>query len=298
MLSLQAKIIKRIIGSSIRQQPYDQSHIRALRRNFNRNLALMFPSTSRGLHRELIAGVSVAVFEPKFPTQRFIIYVHGGGFIVGSAASYQQHIKRVGRLCRAKVYAIDYSLAPESPYPVALDQITSVWNTLISKQMIEPKRTAFMGDSAGGNLALASLLKFRDQNIALPSCIALLSPELDATMSGESHRAKVDADPMLTPSKLALFVDAYAAATPKTDPLVSPVYADLRGLPPMLVQVGSDELLLSDSQTITNHAQRDEVEATLFVGDGLWHGWHFFALIVPEAKQAMNDIAEFVKRHS
>lgn len=298
MLSPQAKIVKRILRTSSNRKTYKKSQIDTLRRNFDRNLTMMFPSTTRGIRREHIADVPMDVITPRRVTKRAVVYVHGGGFVVGSTKSHRQHIKRVANLCRAKVYAIDYSLAPESPYPIALDQIQQVWERLVADQTVDPRHAVFMGDSAGGNLALASLLRFRTRNIPMPSCLVLLSPGLDATLSGMSYARNADSEPMLSRAKLELFVNSYVGDASKQDPIVSPVFADLHDLPPMLVHVGSDELLLSDSQTITDHAKRDNVDVALFVGEGLWHGWHFFASYVPEAKRAMKDIAAFVSRHA
>jgi epsilon-lactone hydrolase len=298
MLSLRAKATKRIMRATSSTKAYDVSQVVKLRRNFDRNLAIMFPSSGRNVRRQTIANVPIDIVEPKTATYRSIIYLHGGGFILGSPKSYRQHLKRLARLCEAKVFAVEYSLAPESLFPRALDEIQWVWKELTKDNLLDSKHTVFMGDSAGGNLALASLLRYRDLGLPLPSCVVLLSPFLDATFSGESHQSKVGIDPLLNHAKLELFVNSYLGKAAKEDPIVSPIFSDLRGLPPMLVHVGTDELLLSDSQGIMAHAKRDDVDATLFVGEGLWHGWHFFASYVPEAKRAMNNIAKFVKQYS
>lgn len=298
MLSPQARVTKRIIRASSSKKTYTTAHIGRLRRNFERNLSLMFPSSARNVEHQIIAGVPVDSIKLKTTSDRVIVYLHGGGFILGSPKSHRQHIKRLAKLCRATVFAIDYSLAPESPYPAALEEITRVWRNLLANKLALPEHTVFMGDSAGGNLALASLLRFRNKNIPMPACTVLLSPGLDATLSGESYQHNSNVEPLLNHAKLKLFVNAYAGKAPKDDPLVSPVFANLRGLPPMLVHVGSDELLLSDSLTITNHARRDNVDVSLLVSQGMWHGWHFFASYVPEAKAAMRGVAEFVKQHS
>lgn len=297
MLSLRAKTTKKLIRS-LSSKSYDASRIDRIRRNFDRNLALMFPSTPHHVYHQKIADHTVEVIKSGVRTDRVIVYLHGGGFIVGSPRSYRQHLKRLASLCSATVFAIEYSLAPEAQYPQALDEIQSVWETLIADGLVAPDHVVFMGDSAGGNLALASLIRFRDRKLPMPSCLVLLSPLLDATFSGTSHQTKSNVDSMLNSTKLELFVNSYVGKTSRNDPIVSPIFADLQGLPPMLIHVGSDELLLSDSQTITDHAKRDNVDASLFVGQGLWHGWHFFASYVPEAKQAMRDIAKFVKQHS
>jgi len=196
------------------------------------------------------------------------------------------------------VYSIDYSLAPESPYPIALDEIQKIWETLVTNRQCDPLATTIMGDSAGGNLVLASLLRFRDKGLPLPACAALLSPSLDMTLSGASFSDPATRDPILSTGKIKLFVKSYSGAHPKQDPLLSPIFATLTGLPPLLVHVGTDELLFSDSQTIIKNAQRDGVDANLYVGEGMWHDWHLSAAYVPEARRAMEDIAQFITSHT
>ena len=261
-------------------------------------MSMLFPSTANGTHLETIADVQVTVVQLTSGHSRAIVYLHGGGFIAGSPRSHRQHLKRLARTCHAIVYAIDYGLAPESPYPVALDEIQGVWTTLTANHRIDPRHTIFMGDSAGGNLALASLIRFRHGQLPLPNGLVLLSPGLDATLSGESYAQQDSIDPLLNRQKLQQFVNSYVGDHSKRDPTVSPIFADLHGLPPLLVHVGSNELLLSDSLAIAAHAKRDGVDATLFVGQGLWHGWHFHAMYVPEARLAMNNVAAFVTQHT
>lgn len=299
MLSLRARIIKSLLRASSSKSVYTNETIALHRRKFDRNLSAMFPSSDRGVSREVIGGTTVYIYEPaKSPAKRSIIYLHGGGFIMGSTKSHMHRVKSLARACDAKIISIEYSLAPEAIYPQAINEIQAVWEYLIKQKTVNPSHTSFMGDSAGGNLACASLLRFKAQNIPMPGCIVLVSPALDGTFSGKSYQENAANDPLLNQAKLNVFINSYIGEAPKHDPNVSPIFADLKGFPPMLIHAGSDEILLSDSQTIYEHAKRDGVDSTLFVGDELWHGWHFFASYFPEAKQAMEHIAQFVKRNS
>jgi acetyl esterase/lipase len=278
------------------KKPYDTSRITIQRQYFERNMALLFPTHSV-IKRSRIASVPVA-WIGSTTEQRTIIYLHGGGFTFGSPRSHLQHMARLAKMCDAKVLAIDYGLAPENPYPVALKQIQRVWEALLQDKMINTSKVVIAGDSAGGGLALASVMRFRDAGLPQPACVVLLSPALDATFSGNSYTSKSSKDVVLNSVKLEFFASTYAQQHSRYIPFISPVYADLKGLPPLLIHIGSEEMLLSDSETVAKHAKRDGVQATLFVGEGMWHGWHLFASYVPEAKAAMQSVAKYILSHS
>lgn len=297
-MSPQAKIIKSLLKITSGRKGYNPERVKNHRRAFERNMSLLFPSLRLKPKKAHIAGVPVVWVELSNAAERVIVYVHGGGFVFGSSRTHQQHIRRLAKMCRAKVLAIDYSLSPESPYPKALDEIQKVWEELAASKDFNNLRAVIMGDSAGGGLALASVMRFRDAGLPQPACVVLLSPALDATFSGESYTTKKSKDVVLNNRKLEFFASAYTQHHSRKIPFISPVYADLRNLPPLLVHVGSEEMVLSDSETIARHASRDGVNASLFVGDGMWHGWHFFAAYVPEARSAMASIAEYVILHT
>jgi acetyl esterase/lipase len=297
-LSIRSRIVKAILRTSNSKTKYTISKLDATRRNFETYLSLMTPSTPLGVGHRTIAGIDVDIVTPRKPTKRVVIYLHGGGFIMGSPRSYRQHLKRISRTCDARVYAIKYSLAPEAPYPHALDEIQRVWKELLSSGEIEPDHAVFVGDSAGGNLCIASLLRYRDQEIAMPASIALLSPFLDLTLSGASYVSRRKRDPLLTYEKVSFFANAYTTLGERTHPLISPIFASLKGLPPTLIHVGDDEILLDDAQTIATNAVGDGVDVQLEVMGGMWHGWHILAPYVPEAKNAMCRLADFIIAHS
>jgi len=297
MVSIRAQVVKSLLRVANRRVVYDASSIAGKRSSFEKNLSLVLPNSSRYVRRRIIADVPVDIVDVGQNTKRAIVYLHGGGFVMGSTKAYRQHLKRISKLCAARVYAIDYTLSPEAPYPQALNEIQEVWEMLLAEREVDPAHTTFMGDSAGANLALVSLLRFRDADISMPASLVLLSPFLDMTLGGSSYRDKATDDPLLTKEKVKYFADSYVGITDKRNPYISPVFATLKGLPPILIHVGEDEILLSDARMFAENAKRDGVDATLFLGAGMWHGWHVFAAYVPEARRAMESIARFVSIH-
>jgi acetyl esterase/lipase len=296
MISWQAQTLRFFLKMLNRQKKYDAAKVKKYRSRFERKLRLFSPQNRNVLTKQTtIAGVNVLkiVADKGTKSKRTIIYLHGGGFVVGSARAYQRYMARLATLCQATVIGIDYSLAPENPYPVALDEIVRVWETLLKKG-IDTTKTVFMGDSAGGNLALAASLKCKQKKMKQPACLVLLSPALDATFSGKSYLSNQAKEVILTKEALQFFMQSYAQNQAKNDPFISPVFANLTGLPPFLIHVGSEEMLLSDAETVMEHAKRDGVDGTLFIGEGLWHVWHFFASYVPEARDAMSEISSYI----
>ncbi|MDB5182491.1 MAG: Alpha/beta hydrolase fold-3 domain protein [Candidatus Saccharibacteria bacterium] len=297
MASKRAKFVNSFLRVTSNKKGYKLDRISWHRKKFARDLNLIFPSFGfKKIPQQKIAGVNTAWFMPPTKTDRTILYIHGGGFVFGSLKTHHQHTARLARLCKANVLAVDYSLSPENPYPAALDELLNVWQEIIKN--IDITKTAIMGESAGGNLAMALLLKIREAGLPQPACAVLLSPALDATFSGESYERNKLKDPILNMLKLNFFLDAYVGNMDKHNPFISPIFAKLDGLAPILVHAGSDEILLSDSETIAENAKRDNADITLLIAKSMWHGWHLFAFYVPEAKAAMKQVAEFFKNHT
>jgi acetyl esterase/lipase len=203
----------------------------------------------------------------------------------------------VGDLARrtgAKAFTADYRLGPEHPYPAALDDARAAYEGLLGLG-VEPSQIALVGESAGGGLAVATLLALRAAGTPLPSCALLMSPYADLTLSGETLAAKQSADPILTPEGLRARVPDYVAAADAADPLISPVFGDLRGLPPLLIQAGSHEILLSDAVRLAGRAAVADVPVTLEVTAGVPHVFQGFAAILDEADAALDRAADFLK---
>jgi monoterpene epsilon-lactone hydrolase len=231
---------------------------------------------------------------PGADTDRVLLFLHGGGYELGSLLSDGELAARLGRASRMRVLFPEYRLAPEHPFPAAIDDVRAVWRWLRTDQQLSAKSMAVAGDSAGGGLAVALLVATRDAGDTLPAAAVLMSPTVDLTSSGTSMTDRADQDPISTPALLhQLASDYLAGADPKT-PLASPLFASLSGLPPLLVQVGTADLLLSDSERLAEAAAEAGVDVLLEVGEGLPHVYQL-ALDTPEAVQATERVGKFLR---
>jgi len=225
---------------------------------------------------------------------RVLLFLHGGGFELGSVRSDGELAARLGRAAGMRVLFPEYRLAPEHPFPAALDDVLAAWHWLRTDQGPSATSLAVAGDSAGGGLAVALLVATRDAGEELPAAAVLMSPTVDLTSSGASMTERADQDPISTPAMLRQFAADYlAGADPKT-PLASPLFASLTGLPPLLIQVGTADLLLSDSERLATAATHAGVDVTLQIGEGLPHVYQLL-LGTPEAAQATEQIGKFLR---
>jgi acetyl esterase/lipase len=223
-----------------------------------------------------------------------ILYFHGGVYVIGSAATSVPLVSDLARRTGAKAVTVDYRLAPEHPYPAAVEDAQAAYEGLLS-QGVEPGQIALAGESAGGGLAVATLLALRAAGTPLPSCAFLMSPYADLTLSGETLAEKQAVDPVLTPEGLRLRVQDYVAGADASDPLISPVFGDLSGLPPLLIQVGSHEILLSDAVRLAGRAAVADVPVTLEVTPGVPHVFQGFAALLDEAGAALDRASAFLR---
>jgi epsilon-lactone hydrolase len=231
---------------------------------------------------------------PGADTGRVLLFLHGGGFELGSLRSDGELAARLGRASGMRVLFPEYRLAPEHPFPAAIDDALAAWRWLRTDQKLSAGSIAVAGDSAGGGLAVALLVAIRDAGEALPAAAVLMSPTVDLTSSGASMTERADQDPISTPAMLRQFASDYlAGADPKT-PLASPLFAALAGLPPLLVLVGTADLLLSDSERLTAAAVEAGVDVTLQIREGLPHVYPIM-LGTPEAAEATDQIGTFLR---
>jgi acetyl esterase/lipase len=222
---------------------------------------------------------------------RHVLFLHGGGYITGSPALYRHILWRFADACRAEIAAIDYRLAPEHPFPAALDDAVCAWRALLNEGA-DPRCCAVLGDSAGGGLALALALRLRDERLPLPGAVAAISPWTDLAITGESCRND-SADPMLKSACLKPFAAEYLQGADPCDPHASPLYGDPSGLPPVLLQVGSDEILRDDSTRMADKLQAGGCAVTLEIWSRMPHVWHAFAPLLPEATRAIVRVGAF-----
>jgi acetyl esterase/lipase len=224
---------------------------------------------------------------------KVILYLHGGGFILGSARTNLATALRIGPAAGAGVLSVDYRLAPEHPYPAALDDALAAYRWLLGNGY-DGDDIAVYGDSAGGGLALSLVLAARAAKLPLPAAVAVLSPMVDLTLAGDTRITLAGSDPVVTDGGERHRL--YPGSHDPRDPLISPVFADFAGFPPLLIQVGTREMLLSDAARLARRARADGVAVTLDVWDGMWHGWQEHAT-APEAVQACAEIATFLRTH-
>jgi acetyl esterase/lipase len=226
-----------------------------------------------------------------------LLYLHGGGYCVGSIATHRLLVSELSRACGIAALSLDYRLAPEHPHPAAVDDAVAAYRALLDAGM-PPRRIAIAGDSAGGGLTAATLLTIGAQGLPRPAAGVCISPWFDLALSGESCTTKLDLDPMCKPPILALMAAAYLDGADARTPGASPLYAeprDLAGLPPLLVQVGTSETLLDDSRRFAARAEQAGARVTLEVWDDMIHVWHAFSMLLPEGRQAIERIAAFVR---
>ena len=228
--------------------------------------------------------------------ERTILYFHGGGFRLGSVASHRDLISRIAKATRSRVLAVDYRLAPEHRFPAAVDDALAAYDYLLA-QGIDPTTMILIGDSAGGNLVLAAMLSLRERKLPLPKSAVLMSPWTDMAATGESYASRADADPIHQRNMILALAKDYLGDADPREPLASPVYADLTGLPPLLIQVGDRETVRDDSLMLAQKATTAGVAITLEVWDGMIHVFQLFPEI-PQSHDAIASIARFIDAQS
>jgi epsilon-lactone hydrolase len=227
---------------------------------------------------------------------RIVLHLHGGAYVMGSPRTHRGLAAALSRTAHAQVLLPEYRLAPEDLHPAAVDDALAVYRWLLEDRGYPASRIAVSGDSAGGGLGLAMMFAARDQGLPLPACYVGLSPWVDLAGTGDSLRELDGIDPWLSADLIGPAARAYAGTTALDDPMVSPLYGDLSGLPPMLVHVGSDEILLDDAVRLVERARSAGVDASLGNFDGLWHVFQAFPL--PESRTSLREIGAFVRRHT
>lgn len=231
-------------------------------------------------------------------SDQVILHIHGGAFFLGSPDTHKGLASQLAGQTGATVYVIDYPLSPEHVYPSAVNAVKAAYMALI-QQGYDAKNIIISGDSCGGNLALAAVLGLRDEKIILPSCLILMSPFLDLTLSGESMHINKKLDAMLSPEFLEQGSRYYIGENYALDnPLVSPLFADLSDLPPTLVQVGSKEILLDDANRFKALADATNSAVELNIYPGMWHVFQMFSPWIDMAEQSILEIRDFIQRHT
>ena len=226
---------------------------------------------------------------------RTLLYFHGGGYCIGSPESHRTMVAHMAKAMKATAYSMDYRMAPEVVFPAAVDDGLASYKALLD-QGVDPAKLAISGDSAGGGLTMATAIAARDAGLPQPACLLPISPWVDLTNSGWSYETKAASDPMINQENITAFATTYLNGTDAKTPLASPVYADLSGLAPTLIQVGSEECLLSDAITLAERAGAAGVQVQLEIWPEMIHVWHFFHGVLSDAHKAMADMASWAER--
>ena len=248
------------------------------------------PVSAGGVKAEWVAA-------PGADAGRAILYLHGGGYVIGSINTHRAMAGRISRAAKARVLLIDYRLAPEHPFPAAVEDSVAAYRYMLA-QGIRPGRLAIAGDSAGGGLTIAALVAIKEAKLPMPAAGVGLSPWVDLEGIGASMTSKAKADPMVQKDGLLKMAAAYLSGKDPRSPLAAPLYADLSGLPPLLIQVGTAETLLDDSTRLAERARKSGVSVTLEPWENMVHVWQVFAPILDEGQQAIDKIGAFVLKHT
>jgi monoterpene epsilon-lactone hydrolase len=233
---------------------------------------------------------------PGSDPSKVLLFFHGGGYCSGSIVSHRGMVTETGRAAQARTLAVGYRLAPEHPFPAAIEDARSAYRFLLD-QGVAPSKIAIGGDSAGGGLTLALMTSVRDGREPLPACAWLVSPWVDLRMTGASLAEKAAIDPLISKPYLEELASAYLAGADPANPLVSPLNADLAGLPPLLVQVGSAETLLDDAVRIARRAGAADVRVNLEIWPHMIHAWHLWAAQLEAGRRAIASAGAFIRAH-
>ena len=238
------------------------------------------------------AEITVDGIEPR----HVVLYFHGGVYVMGDAALAAGLASQVGRRTQARVISVDYRLAPEHPYPAAVDDALEAYKTLLNNG-IAPSDIVLAGESAGGGLAIATLINTRDHGLPMPAAALLMSPYVDLTLAGASLETRREADPLLSREALEARIPDYTAGQDPALALISPVFADLSGLPPLVIQAGTHEVLLDDAVRLAQQAAAADVQVTLDITPGVPHVFQAYSALLDEATAALDRAGQVVSAH-
>ena len=295
-ISLRAELLRLALRLSKKRQARRPASLATVRRRLKR-LEAFVPRPPARTRTTAIDGsgvnaVRIAVGEAR--SDRCVLYFHGGAYVVGSAKLLRDFTWRIGAAARACVLYFDYRLAPEHPFPAALEDAVTIYRWLV--QEFDPRRIAFVGDSAGGGLALAALYKLRDEGLPLPAAAAAVSPWTDLALTGLSLKSNAAADPWLNVTMLPALAKGYLGDADPRNHYASPLYGDASGLPPTLIHVGSDEILRDDAVRMAEKLRAAGCEVEIEVWLRMPHAWHLYARILPEGRHAIARIGSFLQQ--
>ena len=295
MSSIRAKIVRSISSAYMQRANVAGLDIPKIRRLTSRLGGLMVTAFGVRIEKDTVNGLRSEWLTPKNHMDgKLLLYLHGGGYIVGGCDMHRQVVSHIARAGRIRALLPEYRLSPEHKFPAAVDDAVGVYRSLL-KMGIKGRDIVIAGDSAGGGLSVATLLALRDAGDPLPAAAVLISPLLDVTASGASMQSRADQDPWFHAADISIIADHYCLPHQIRFPLVSPVFANVEDLPPMLIQVGDDEILLSDSERLADACVAAGIDVELDVWPEMWHVFQMFIGKMPEARQAIDKIGRYIQ---
>jgi len=295
MASPQLQTVSQKAKTLLENPPAD---LKDLRKKFEDFSAEFFVSKDAKSTSVNAGGVPAEwITTPGAAEDRVILYLHGGGYVIGSINTHRELMIRFSKAASARVLGLNYRLAPEHPFPAPVEDAVAGYRWLLS-QGVKPNRVTVAGDSAGGGLTVATLVAIRDAKLPMPAAGVCLSPWVDMEGIGESMTTRAKVDPMVQKQGLLGMAGLYLGGKDPRTPLAAPLYADLKGLPPLLIQVGDAETLLDDATRITERAKAAGVSVKLEVWPEMIHVWQLFASALPEGQQAIEGVGKFVREHT
>lgn len=294
MKSLQYHFFRTLLKVSKATYDWD-APVEKQRAMVDKNAGMIKAPKEMAVERAVAGGVPGEWLSmPGSRADRVLLHFHGGGYAMGSCVTHRGMVARLAGACGGRAFLPEYRLAPENPFPAALEDALAAYRGLLQTGIM-PQNIIISGDSAGGGLAVATLVSLRDGGLPQPAAAVCLSPWTDLALTGESLTIRAKADPWLVRRAAEIQAAYYCGNNDPRNPLISPLYADLRGLPPLLIQVGEDEILLSDSTRLVERAREAGVDVTLDIWPGMWHVWHCLAPKLPEASRAIEQAGQFIR---
>lgn len=297
MSSRRARIVRRITSRYVKGIDVSSVDVLDVRRRLNRLSRLLKRAFGVSLQVTTVNGLGAEWLRPKgAPDGKVLLYLHGGAYLVGSCRTHRQLVSHIARAAGINALVPEYRLAPEYPFPAAIEDAVGVYRSLLADG-ISPDDIFVAGDSAGGGLTVATLLALRHAGDPLPAAAVLLSPFLDITASGESATTRAAQDPWFDAKDMVVVARNYCGDEDDLrNPLVSPVFANMAGLPPTFIQVGDDEILLSDSTRLADKIKEAGGEVELEIWPEMWHVFQFFIGKMPESRRAIKKIGAYISK--
>ena len=295
MSSIRAKIIRSVSSVFVRRINVANANFDKVRGIWPWLTKLMITAFRVRVEPDEINGLYAEWLTPRDHMEgKLLLYLHGGGYVIGGCDMHRQIVSHIARAGRIRTLLPEYRLAPEHKFPAAIEDAVAIYRSLL-EMGIKAEDIIIAGDSAGGGLTVATMLALRDAGDPLPAAAVLLSPFLDVTGSGESIKTRAAQDPWFHPEYLSYIAEYYCEPHQRRFPLVSPVFADIEGLSPMFIQVGDDEILLSDSERIADQCIAAGIEVELEVWPEMWHVFQVFTRKMPESRKAIDKTGAYIQ---